>query len=194
LRNALAFSFLFAIGCNLNLQTRPGMAARTLVTLPGAILWFVLLSAVAGAAFSFFVLRSAAGQLTDNAMSEAVEVRSAALLAAVGRELTDEWLRLEVLADKLSSTDPKTLRPVMDQMIAEGAKISWVGFASLDGTVQSASGGLLEGADVSSRPWFREGLQGDFAGDVHEAVLLAKLLGSEGDDPPRFIDYALGCT
>jgi len=191
LRNALAFILLFALPCNLNLQTRPGMATKPLVTLPGAILWFVLLSAVAGAAFSFFVLRSAAGQLTDNAMSEAVEVRSAALLAAVGSELTDEWLRLEVLADKLSSADPKTLRPVMDQMIAEGGKISWVGFATLDGTVQSAAGGLLEGADVSSRPWFREGLEGDFAGDVHEAVLLAKLLGSEGDDPPRFLDYAL---
>lgn len=167
------------------------MATKPLVTLPGAILGFVFLSAVAGATFLFFVLRDAAEQLTDNAMAEAVEVRSAALLAALGRELTDEWSRLEALAGKLSESLPDELRPVMDQMIAEGQKISWVGFASLDGTVQAAAGGLLEGADVSSRPWFREGLNGDFAGDVHEAVLLAKLLGSEDGDPPRFLDYAL---
>ncbi len=167
------------------------MAARSLVTLSGAFLWFVVVSALVGATFSFFVLRSAARQLTDNAMSEAVEVRSAALITALGRELTDEWRRLEVLADKLAAAPPAAMRPIMDQMIAEGEKISWVGFASLDGTVQAAAGGLLEGVDVSSRPWFREGLEGDFAGDVHEAVLLAKLLGNDGGDPPRFLDYAL---
>ncbi|HEY6917778.1 MAG TPA: cache domain-containing protein [Tabrizicola sp.] len=167
------------------------MASRPLVTLSGAFLWFVLLSAVVGAAFTFLVLRWSADRLTENAMSEAVEVRSAALLQSLGRELTDEWLRLEALADKLSTTSPEALRPVMDQMIAEGDKISWVGFASLDGTVQAAAGGLLEGADVSGRPWFREGLKGDFAGDVHEAVLLAKLIGKADGDPLRFLDYAV---
>lgn len=50
---------------------------------------------------------------------------------------------------------------------------------------------MLEGTNVGERPWFRRGLEGWFAGDVHDAVLLAKRLDPEGEHPLRFLDYAL---
>jgi len=49
---------------------------------------------------------------------------------------------------------------------------------------------MLVGQDVSQRPWFRGGLNGRFAGDVHDALLLAKLIGSSEEAPLRFIDLA----
>jgi PAS domain S-box-containing protein len=66
---------------------------------------------------------------------------------------------------------------------------SWIGLAGLDGKVQVSAQGLLEGADVSKRPWFRNALRGINAGDVHEAVMLASYLPRK-DEPWRFVDVA----
>jgi PAS domain S-box-containing protein len=66
---------------------------------------------------------------------------------------------------------------------------SWIGLAGLDGKVQVSAQGLLEGADVSKRPWFRNALRGIHAGDVHEAVMLARYLPRQ-DEPWRFVDVA----
>jgi PAS domain S-box-containing protein len=66
----------------------------------------------------------------------------------------------------------------------------WIGLAGLDGQVKVAAKGLLEGMDVSKRPWFGRALQGRHVGDVHEALLLAKLIQEPGGEPVRFVDVA----
>ena len=59
------------------------------------------------------------------------------------------------------------------------------------GVVQVATGNLLQGQDVSQRPWFGAGRQGPYVGDAHDAVLLGKLLRAPGSQVPlRFMDYA----
>jgi PAS domain S-box-containing protein len=80
-------------------------------------------------------------------------------------------------------------RETLDQLQDSYGYYSWIGIAGLDGKVQVAAKGLLEGADVSKRPWFRSALQGVHAGDVHEAVLLARLLPQQAE-PWRFVDVA----
>lgn len=65
----------------------------------------------------------------------------------------------------------------------------WSGLAGLDGTVLHATGGILEGADVSERPWFIKGQKQATILDVHDALLLAsKLPAREGQY--MFIDIA----
>lgn len=69
---------------------------------------------------------------------------------------------------------------------------AWIGAADTEGRVQVSTGGMLEGADVSARPWYRAGRQAAFAGDVHEAVLLAqKLPPNPNGEPLRFVDIAM---
>jgi PAS domain S-box-containing protein len=80
-------------------------------------------------------------------------------------------------------------RETLDQMQDSYGYYSWIGMAGLDGKVQVAAKGLLEGADVSKRPWFQSALRGVHAGDVHEALLLAKLLPQQ-QEPWRFVDVA----
>ncbi|MGB9110070.1 MAG: cache domain-containing protein, partial [Telluria sp.] len=80
-------------------------------------------------------------------------------------------------------------RETLDQMQDSYGYYSWIGVAGLDGKVQVAAKGLLEGADVSKRPWFKDALKGKNAGDVHEALLLAKLLPQQAE-PWRFVDVA----
>jgi PAS domain S-box-containing protein len=66
----------------------------------------------------------------------------------------------------------------------------WIGMTDLDGKVLVSGSGLLQGADVSARPWFRQGLRGGYVGDVHEALLLAKLLPGQPGELRRFVDVA----
>lgn len=68
---------------------------------------------------------------------------------------------------------------------------SWIGLTDVEGEVKVATSNHLVGVAVQSRPWFVHGKERVFVGDVHEAVLLAKLLPPENrDQPVRFIDFA----
>jgi PAS domain S-box-containing protein len=81
------------------------------------------------------------------------------------------------------------------QLIAALARVNpgmlWIGLTNPQGEVIAARQGFLEGKDVSKRPWFQQGLNGSTIMDVHEAVLLAKLLPPKADGPYRFIDFAV---
>ncbi len=88
------------------------------------------------------------------------------------------------------NVDNAARRRVLDRMRDTYTYYDWIGMASVEGKVQVAAGGLLEGADVSKRPWFQNALRGIYVGDVHEAVLLAKLLPRDGDTARRFVDVA----
>jgi PAS domain S-box-containing protein len=81
-------------------------------------------------------------------------------------------------------------REVLDGIQESYGFYDWIGMAGIDGKVQVAGRGLLEGANVGTRPWFRNALQGVNVGDVHEAVLLAKLLPQDSGEPLRFVDVA----
>ncbi|MCH1928932.1 diguanylate cyclase [Shewanella sp. A25] len=88
------------------------------------------------------------------------------------------------------SDDYPKIRHSFDNIKASYEYYSWLGFANKEGIVQYAADGILEGQDVSKRPWFIQGQAGMFIGDVHEAVLLAKVLNIDKNDPLRLIDFA----
>ena len=79
----------------------------------------------------------------------------------------------------------------LEQLQESYSDYSWIGFARPDGTVLASTQGLLEGASVAKRPWFIKGLKGPTVEDVHEAQLLAKLLGPRPlGEPFQFVDIA----
>jgi diguanylate cyclase (GGDEF)-like protein len=87
--------------------------------------------------------------------------------------------------------DPAQIRQVIDQLQKSFPDYAWIGFATNDGIVKAATQGMLEGQSVQSRPWFQHGLKGPAVEDVHEAKLLAGLLGSTPNNEPfRFVDVA----
>ncbi|SFI66846.1 cache domain-containing protein [Albimonas pacifica] len=107
------------------------------------------------------------------------------------RAIHADWRDVAALAPSVSPADGRAARSALDMVVGDGERISWAGIAALDGSVTAASFGMLEGASVAGRPWFDAGLRGPFAGDVHEAKLLASLLPAGPDGaPPRFLDLA----
>ena len=72
--------------------------------------------------------------------------------------------------------DADRWRLKLQRLQASNTYYSWIGLVDLQGRVLAATGGLLEGQDVSARPWFRGARGQTFVGDVHDALMLARLL------------------
>lgn len=151
----------------------------------------ILVSVVVMALAATGVFWARSQNTIDETLDFAVRSRAQAAASSIGHLLYSDWIDLHHLVKEAGSSDLNEIEKLMDGMRGDGSRISWIGYAGLDGTVLAAAEGLLEGADVSQRPWFRNGLRSGFAGDVHEAVLLAQKLSSEGGTPLRFIDLAL---
>ena len=160
------------------------------LTLARAVYGFVLAAAVAVSLVAGLLLATHSGRLVDDALDSAVRVRAQTASDSFARLLHSDWADLKFLAAAIPGTEGAQLRSLMDGVRADGGRVAWVGFADVDGIVRQASAGMLIGVDASQRPWFRNGLSGDYAGDVHEAVLLRDLLGREGGEP-RFVDLAM---
>ncbi|WP_068300987.1 cache domain-containing protein [Pararhodobacter sp. CCB-MM2] len=164
------------------------------LTLPWAVYAFVLISLLAMSAGGAFVVFTRSQGVIDDTLDSVVRVRTVAAAQLFARRLHDDWTDLHHLAETAGGLDRAPLQAMMDGLRGDGSRLSWIGFADVSGVVVDATEGMLEGADVSSRPWFTNGLRGGFGGDLHEAVLLANLLPNEGDEPLRFVDLATPVT
>ena len=120
------------------------------------------------------IARSIAGTLTSSLEERTREIE---LLAGSPLLVGGDW------------RDP-SVRQSMDEITRTYRPYAWLGLADAEGRVVVAADGLLQGGDVSKRPWFISGRERIFIGDVHEALLLASLLKEEGDEPLRFVDFA----
>lgn len=140
---------------------------------------------------AYLVVNERVANFQEAALSRAVQTRLGGLQTAFSQALYREWNNLAPLAERLRSKAAPELQAELSALVGKGHVISWAGYATSDGTVVIASNGLLVGQSVKSRPWFQRGLESDFAGDAHEAVLLAsKLPASATGEPLRFLDFA----
>ncbi len=88
--------------------------------------------------------------------------------------------------------DPDDIRRTLELVQSSLPEYAWLGFATPDGNVRSATKGMLEGVSVASRPWFVNGMKDAAVEDVHDAKLLDKLLRSSPEQEPfRFVDVAI---
>ncbi len=160
-------------------------------TLPRAVFALACAGILLFTVVAVVIVRDRVRDFQDATLEEAVTLRTGAAGLAFARALDQDWQRLQAIADDLATVDLSALRAVLNAAAGTEERISWAGFVSPTGNVVAASGGLLEGGDVSERPWFRRGLQGPFAGDVHDALLLAAVVPTGPYGPARFLDMAV---
>jgi len=123
-------------------------------------------------------------------------------LRAIAHELADyldqslgsrerEMALVADLVARSSAADLDPVRSTIEQVRLRQPAYAWIGVTDVAGRVRVATGRMLEGEDVSARPWFVSGARGSYLGDPHAAVLLAKLLPPDASgEPPRFVDVA----
>ncbi|AFZ66119.1 sensor histidine kinase [Deinococcus peraridilitoris] len=92
---------------------------------------------------------------------------------------------------ELRSAPAQEQRQLLERLQRRHPEFAWLGLADPQGRVRAATGGLLEGQDVQTQPWFRRGLTGAALGDVHAAELLAEFLPGAHNEPLRLVDISV---
>lgn len=151
---------------------------------------FVAVSAVLGLGMAYFLIGDRARSFEAASLRRALETRTYGVQTSLAQALHREWDALTAVRRQANSLSLGDLQNRLNAIVGNGDVVSWGGFADTNGKVVAASNGLLVGQNVSERPWFRAGLRGEFAGDAHEAVLLASKLPPQ-DEPLRFIDFSV---
>jgi diguanylate cyclase (GGDEF)-like protein/PAS domain S-box-containing protein len=132
----------------------------------------------------------------DEARAQAeryLQINADALRDALDRGMAQHYEEVHVIArlDAVArQRDPAQVRRVLEDVRLSFSQFTWVGLTDAQGVVVASADGLLEGLNVSARPWFKGASQASFVGDVHAAVLLEKLLPRQAE-PWRFVDIAV---
>ena len=156
---------------------------------------FAVVLTVATAAVLAWVTQEAATRQLERQIGKSLTRRAQGVAQRLERGLVerrqDIELQVRALADDSLHVKPAVVRKHLDALSKTSASYAWIGYANAEGKVLAASGGLLEGEDVSQRPWFNGASKAAFMGDVHGALLLEKHLQPSGGEPLRFMDVAM---
>ena len=140
----------------------------------------------------------AVGRIADRRIRADIGAEFAAAAERVA-DLLDrglfERLRDVQVAASLDAMTDREAAPAARQAMLRRLQETYPDYAILffidpDGRVQATSSGILIGADVSKREYFRNGLERPFVADVHDALLMAPLLGRAPEYSPRFVDLS----
>lgn len=113
------------------------------------------------------------------------------------RDMSGRSKELTVLSELQALRNPENVgeaRTLLNHLSDHFPSYSWIGLTDANGKVVASTDSLLEGVDISARPVFLNGLESTFIGDVHEAVLLAKLLPNPSGEAMKFVDISMPVT
>lgn len=149
------------------------------------------LSLLAIAAVALTTERSASREAREQAYRGLSEL-AFQLRYRLDRSMFERYRDIQIAGalDSLHAGSIEAKRRVLERLQQTYPDYAWIGLADAEGRVVASTGQLLEGADVSGRPWFREARSGPYVGDVHDALLLAGLLPGRGEEPLRLVDVA----
>lgn len=170
-------------------KPRPVRSLRTqmAITFGGlCALIAICLSMLAGEMLKLRLQQQAAASL-------AVVAHNAATL--LNDEIAQQSHRAQVLARSKELWEEglasRNVRTMLERTQHINPHIVWIGITDREGIVHSATHGMLQGHDVSARPWFQHGLLGPYISEVHPAKLLADLLPrTASGEPLRLVDFS----
>jgi two-component sensor histidine kinase len=114
---------------------------------------------------------------------------------ALDRGMFERWRDIQVAAANETLRTPSTpddaKRAILEHLQKTYPDYAILAFVDPAGRLLVTSNRLIEGADVSRRDYFLAGRERPFVGDVHDAILLAKLLPRRDGEPLRLVDLAM---
>jgi PAS domain S-box-containing protein len=155
---------------------------------------FTGLSLLLTVSLTLFSDRTASHQVREGMGANLTELAQQTA-SHLDRNMFERYREVRLIAQQLSgTTDAPSARRAMEALQKSYPYYAWIGVTDTAGVVRVATRGMLEGVDVSQRPWFQNAQADRPMGDVHEATLLAPLLGAPGAEPLRFVDIAFPLT
>ncbi|NQX44053.1 diguanylate cyclase [Paenibacillus tritici] len=137
-----------------------------------------------------------------NRATDSAQTAIGSSLAAEASRMSEKldhfmWSRsgeIEVLSKLNAFQEPvesAEVNGLLNQLKTSLPVFTWVGFLDRTGNVLASTDHILQGTNISQRPVFQEALKGTFIGDVHDAVLLSKLLQSSTGEVLQFVDVSV---
>lgn len=132
-------------------------------------------------------------QLEQNS-GESLTKLSKRVADILDREMLERYREIKFAATLPTMTNENStkeeIRDLIEKIKGDYNHHEWIGYALPDGTVFAGTNGYLEGKNAKARPWLPAGLKGPYIGDVHDALLLAKLLPNTSGEAIYFSDVA----
>lgn len=153
---------------------------------------FCVLAIAMGAILAAIIARTAGNEVKENIGSALSDLAQQAA-DKLDRNMFERYREMQLLSqrpDMGAAAAPAARRRTLEQHQHSYPHYAWLGVTDRNGRVQAATGSLLENFDVSERPWYRNAQAGTYVGDVHDAVMLAKLLPALDTQAQRFVDLA----
>lgn len=155
---------------------------------------FTGLSFTLGLCITLYIGEIASEQMAK-AKGQALYISAKSISNTLANSLTEREREMVLLSQSPFVAEADFHNPRVQQQLDQVKKsyryYAWLGIANPSGQVEVAANQLLQGADVTERPWFINGLNQVYLGDVHKAVLLAKKIKAiNPNEPMRFIDFA----
>ena len=163
---------------------------RTLSLSAWLALAFTLLSVLLTLLLTLLSDRTASTQVRANIGSNLAELANQTV-SRLDHAMFERYREVQLMAHRLGDApDLVEVRTEIDRLQQSYPTYAWIGVTDPAGKVLVATRNMLEGVDVSARPWFGNALRDKPMGDVHEAQLLGQLLGSADVEPLRLVDIA----
>ncbi|MBE9125511.1 MULTISPECIES: hybrid sensor histidine kinase/response regulator [unclassified Coleofasciculus] len=156
-------------------------------------LGIALLALIFSTLISLAIAQNTAQQLKSDRGQSLAEL-SYLLSQQLDRSMFERYREIQIVTTLESIHEPNApiseKRNILEKLQSTYPDYAWIGLTNPTGRVIASTNSILEGQDVSTRPWFQNAPANPYVGDVHEAVLLAKLLPNPTGEPLRFVDVA----
>lgn len=158
------------------------------------LILFAGMSFILGHCITLYIGKTASAQMSKSS-GQTLYIAAKSISNTLANSLTEREREMVLLSQSPFFAEADFQNPrvqqQLDQVKTSYKYYAWIGIADPDGQVAVAANQLLQGADVSERPWFIHGSKQVYLGDVHKAVLLAKKIKAiNPNEPMRFIDFA----
>ncbi|MGW8392524.1 ATP-binding protein [Pseudoduganella sp. HUAS MS19] len=131
-----------------------------------------------------------AGEEFKRSIGQGLAQRAAASADQLDAAMFERYREVQLLARRAGQASVAQRRQLLEDVQRTYPLYAWIGLADAAGKVTVATGGLLEGADLSRQPWWADAPSGVYVHDVHAEPLLGRLLPANGSRALRVLDLA----
>ncbi len=163
---------------------KPSLGLRAIVA--GTIAMVAIGLTLAGGLFASFTAK----RMLEREIGLSLAGIANSMMQKLDHDMWHRAVQVAVLSRLESIRDPAQAQHLIDELTQRDPTLAWAGVTDADGQVLAASRGVLVGSDISTRPVHAEGMKGPFVGDVHDAVMLSKLLPNPTGEPMKFVDVS----
>lgn len=144
-------------------------------------------------AMSYYAAEISRNQI-EKTQGEAFALRAKNTLDVLDRGMFERSREIQNAAILDEIRDPSTpialKREILERLQATFNAYAWIGICDAKGTGLVGTGQYLEGKDLNKRPWCSKGRTANYIGDVHDALLLSKLLPNPSGASFYLVDVA----